>query len=481
MTESIIIFHSCSTNINLKTNKTGYCNERHIGNTPRSVMTKGTSTRRKKSQNGEKKYKKRLPMPLYGNLDPGNNDKLMISYKRDFSHDYTMKGACGVIYQGDMHLFGGESYNRGTFLPQEMRGNKRKGPSFKSGRGSRNGGKPLTRYTNNNRQHGYLSSGWHPPFETEVIRKYTGGIKMHIDGMPRRMSTKSTKISLSSIDIKRFLRAREEYYDANLIYGEDYGVEHVTFRRQHFVIETQRSGQIPKITKKEDLNVGFTNPSCSSFGVSSEIMPWFTTNFVIICFDKKRSKSCYSFDGELTKIGDSNAGHWFGGLANYKNHLVTVGGLGNKITEIMERKRNGAYTWSVVEQDFEFNKKEELSHHSLVSIPSSQTCEEYVLLIGGTGGTDAQNNVFKSNGTWFNFGTLNKPRSDHNSIYWNGAVYVIGGRHKANKKRTKIEIWDIANSPGVFNSSENWPDLLDWANPHLFIVSDSFFPDQKRN
>ena len=91
--------------------------------------------------------------------------------------------------------------------------------------------------------------------------------------------------------------------------GDTYGAGHVTFRRQHFVIETQRSGEIPKMTKKEDLNVGFTNPSCSSFGVSSEIMPWFKTYFVIICFDKKRSKSCYSFDGELTKIGDSNVGH----------------------------------------------------------------------------------------------------------------------------------------------------------------------------
>ena len=79
---------------------------------------------------------------------------------------------------------------------------------------------------------------------------------------------------------------------------------------------------------------------------------------------------------------------------------MTVGGLGDKNTEIMERKRNGAYTWSVVEQDFEFNKDKELSHHSLVSIPSSQTYEEYVLLIGGTGGTVAQNNVFKFNGIY---------------------------------------------------------------------------------
>ena len=49
----------------------------------------------------------------------------------------------------------------------------------------------------------------------------------------------------------------------------------------------------------------------------------------------------------------------------------------------MGRDRNGTYTWSVVEPDFEFNKQKELSHHSLVNIPPSQTNEEYVLLIGG--------------------------------------------------------------------------------------------------
>ena len=151
MTESIIIFHSCSTNINLKTNKIGSCNEKHIGNTPRSIMTKGTSTRRKKSQPGEKKPKKRMLIPLYGNFDPGNTDKLMISYRREPSHDYTMRGACGVIYQGDMHFFGGGSYNEGEFIPNVY---QRKGSSFKSGSGSKNGGKSLTRYTSNNRQYG---------------------------------------------------------------------------------------------------------------------------------------------------------------------------------------------------------------------------------------------------------------------------------------------------------------------------------------
>ena len=74
-----------------------FCIEKHTGNTPRSIMTKGTSTRRKSS----------LPGYLYGNFDPGDQDKLMITYYRDRTHDYTMYGACGVIYQGDIHFFGG--------------------------------------------------------------------------------------------------------------------------------------------------------------------------------------------------------------------------------------------------------------------------------------------------------------------------------------------------------------------------------------
>ena len=55
-------------------------------------------------------------------------------------------------------------------------------------------------------------------------------------------------------------------------------------------------------------------------------------------------------------------------------------------------------------------------------------------------------NVFKFNGTWFPFGQLNKPRWDHNSIYWDGAVYVIGGVYGgvySSDEKTKMEIWNI--------------------------------------
>ena len=97
--------------------------------------------------------------------------------------------------------------------------------------------------------------------------------------------------------------------------------------------------------------------------------------------------------------------------------------------------------------------------------------------------------VFKFNGTWFAFGHLKKSRQFHNSIYWNGSVYVIGGTpsdavetgplvgYNIGISNTKIEIWDMNESPNEFVTKENWPELFGWRKPHLFIVPDSFFPD----
>ena len=51
---------------------------------------------------------------------------------------------------------------------------------------------------------------------------------------------------------------------------------------QHFVIETKRSGQLVKMTKKENLEIGLYRPSCSSFEMTSEYFPWFKTNVVIL-------------------------------------------------------------------------------------------------------------------------------------------------------------------------------------------------------
>ena len=359
MEESILIFHSCSSNLNVKKD-INICNELHIGNTPRSIMTKGTSTRRKN----------RLDGYLYGNFDPGNQDKLMITYRRESSHDYTMDGACGVVYQGDMHFFGGYQ-----------------------------------------------------------------------------------------------------------------------FPKQHFMIEKRRSGKLVKLTKMKDLKIDLIYPSCSSFEISSEYFPWLSKNIVILCFAGGKEKSCFSFDDKLTYIGDSKFPHQFGGLTTYKGYLITVGGDETQKTELMERHKNGIFSWPENKSDFKFTEGSVIAGHSLVTIPSSHLNEEYVLLIGGSpdGFPDEFpfpiKKVFKFNGTWFVFGQLNKPRAAHSSIYWNDAVYTIGGIYRARygaseeDGRTKIEIWSIKDSPDQFKTSENWPELDVWKKPHLFIVPDSFFPE----
>ena len=327
-------------------------------------MTKGTSTRRKN----------RLPGSLYGNFDPGNNDKLMISYRRESSHDYTMHGACGVLFEGEVHFFGG-----------------------------------ATRFGEN-------------------LYNYT---------------------------------------------------------QQHFVIELQRSGQLVKMTKKEDLVIGFESPSCSTFEMTGDYFPWFRSNVVILCFDWLNGKSCFSFDGKLKWIGFSKYGHIGGGLTKYNGNLLTFGGgiiSNNQKTEILKMDENKNFSWSVVEPDFKFYQG--LISHSLVTVKSSDTNREYVLLIGGRIERRVIKHIFKFNGHWFPFGKLKKPRYDHNSIYWNDAVYVIGGKsHKTRrpktkgKFKTKIEIWNMEDSPDRFKTRKNWPELYNWVNPHLFIAPDSFFPD----
>ena len=124
----------------------------------------------------------------------------------------------------------------------------------------------------------------------------------------------------------------------------------------------------------------------------------------------------------------------------------------------------------------------------MVTIPATDFSEEYVLLTGGMMGymdNTQVENVFKFNGSWFDFGKLKKPRGSHSSIYWNGAVYIIGGfgpqtgypfwGFRVDKR--KIEIWKVEESPDQFRSFENWPELYSWFYPHLFVVPDSFFPD----
>ena len=249
-----------------------------------------------------------------------------------------------------------------------------------------------------------------------------------------------------------------------------------------------------------DLDIGFYEASCSVFETTSKYFPWFSENIVILCFGLHNYKSCYSFDGELNYIDESNSVHYLGGLAKYRNNLITVGHARSSAdTELMRREKNGNFIWSIVDSNDLYRSFhiEEYSSvtHSLVNIPPSDINEEYVLHIGGfllVGEKYARvipiTAVYKFNGTWSLFGKLNTPRTFHSSIYWNGAVYVIGGisdllytiSHgyfsEDHPLQTKMEIWKIADSPDEFKTSENWPELDVWVYPHLFIVPDSFFP-----
>ena len=226
-------------------------------------------------------------------------------------------------------------------------------------------------------------------------------------------------------------------------------------------------------------------------------------------------ESCYSFDGKINYVGDSNSRHFYGGLAKYKKHLVTYGhdkamlenlqkffnqneNAGHRRdnpkssslhqSEIMKMTKNGTFIWSDVEGiigtpsiDVDSRgiiRPMNFYAHSLVNVPSDIN-EEYVLLLGGVVEINQkrvgmQQAVLKFNGSWSFFGNLNKPRATHNAIYWNGAVYVFGGVHVRgvddDGDRTKMEIWKIEESPDEFKTSENWPELDKWYYPHVFIV-----------
>ena len=110
-------------------------------------------------------------------------------------------------------------------------------------------------------------------------------------------------------------------------------------------------------------------------------------------------KSCYSFDGKLNHIGDSNSVHPFGGLAKYKKYLITIGSIRSigsiRDTELMQRVKNGTFIWSAVDSP-DLYKSDDVynlptymynlpAHYtlSLVNIPPSDINEEYVIHIGG--------------------------------------------------------------------------------------------------
>ena len=380
--------HECSTSVYLNNSlRSNGCIEKNLGEQPRSIMTKGTSTRAKS------------PRP-YGNFDPGNEDKLMISYSRDRQEQYSLDSACGVVYEGNMHFFGGSNFGRSN------------------------------------------------------------------DG-----------------------------------YGD--------FRSQHLVIEKSK-GKLPRLIQKELLDLRISSPACSVFEWPSERFPYLDETAVFICFAIEFSRSCVKFDGNFEYLSEnliktyySYFHHNDAGLVKYNGKLLTFGGANEAhlATELMERY-NGSFRWTHVQTDFGFTNGHILQDYSLVTVDSVDFKDEFVLLIGGNtipavlhlyeeATLMPSEDVYKFNGTWFHFGKLMHARHHFSSIYWNGRVYIIGGQYMYNSRElnesewwsktnygrdTNIEIWNIIESPDRFQTSENWPILFSWFNPHLFIVSDSFFP-----
>ena len=200
-------------------------------------------------------------------------------------------------------------------------------------------------------------------------------------------------------------------------------------------------------------------------------------------------------------------------ISNRTKCYVEYDERNNQKTEILRRDINESFSWSVVDPDFKFTEVNQIKGHSLVTVKSSDINEEYVLLIGGFGkahySTSYVTTIFKFNGTWSSFGHLNKPRVYSNSIYWNKAVYVIGGGYREYHQcvyegeklhrniddlltieheltindflkplfpspgdetwcdylqqiKTKMEIWKIEGSPNEFQTTENWPELDNW-------------------
>ena len=118
-------------------------------------------------------------------------------------------------------------------------------------------------------------------------------------------------------------------------------------RYQHFIIDEPENG-IPRMTKLKNLNVGLQNPSCTTFQIASE------TTIVILCFGYNHNQSCYSFDEKLEHASDTYLSHYRGGIANYRQSLLTVAGInpnagsfsdirGSQVTEAGFRFDHGSH------------------------------------------------------------------------------------------------------------------------------------------
>ena len=111
----------------------------------------------------------------------------------------------------------------------------------------------------------------------------------------------------------------------------------------------------------------------------------------------------------------------------------------------------------------------------MVNVPQIGFNEEYLLLIGGCIDglilcSSFSDKVHKYNGRWTFFGNLQKKRAFHNSVLFNGRVFIIGGREDGRNGWKKTEIWDISKSR--FETESTWPELNWWItySNYAFLV-----------
>ena len=113
-----------------------------------------------------------------------------------------------------------------------------------------------------------------------------------------------------------------------------------------------------------------------------------------------------------------------------------------------------------------------------IGMISSKDCLNLISLKATTFGSEnvflkSRVSILFSNATLF----VDQKSSDQYVYDSDSSYYLLIDYYRRFDLNSKMEIWNIKDSPDQFKTEENWPQLYNWYKPHLFIVPDSFFPD----
>jgi len=244
-------------------------------------------------------------------------------------------------------------------------------------------------------------------------------------------------------------------------------------QNQHFGFDGKRN-----FVQYENLEMDLKFRQCSTFMISKPNLQCAAKEVVLLCFDYKQKKICHQYDdGELTHFADANEDHWLASLGKYKDQLITVGDIDdNQKTEILRGPFNGKYKWTLG-PNYKFSQTGVIYAYSMVNVPQIGSNDEYLLLIGGKySKEDYSDKIYKYNGRWSLFGSLQKTRAYHESVFLNGRVIIIGGKANNDNQWTKTETWDTSKSR--FETESTWPELKNWVSDsnYLFIIPDYINP-----